>query len=287
MLFRVVRLLCIIFVFAAAVPGQLKAEFRVDHLQTLTTEAPPLAVVIPANGRYIFILTEGGRVKVLGPDGRPLGKITVAATVEGIEASPDGSILFLRDRQSKNIQIVAVEYLAEIDTTNAPFLGKPGAPVVVTVFSDFQCPFCARLAPILKQVQERHSDQVKVVFKHFPLAKHEYAFSAAVAAVAAERQGKFWEFHDALFAEPEGLNDERILAIARDLHLDMDRFRKDRDSDSVRHQVQQDKEEGEKNGVGATPSVFVNGLRVRGLTVEGLEEAVSRELARIANQNPS
>ncbi len=286
MLFRIVRLLGIVFFLAAVIPGSLQAGFRVDHLQTMTTEEPPLDVVIPANGRYIFILTQGGRVNVLGPDGRSLGKIIVAATVEGIEASPDGSILFLRDRQSKNIQIVAVEYLAEINTTNAPFLGKPGAPVVVTVFSDFECPFCARLAPILKQVQQRYPDQVKVVFKHFPLAKHAYAFKAAMAAVAAGNQGKFWQFHDALFAEPGGVGDDKILAIARDLHLDMERFRKDRDSDSARQQVQQDKQEGEKNGVGATPSVFVNGLRVRGLTLEGLEEAVSRELARIANQNP-
>ncbi|MCF6289403.1 MAG: thioredoxin domain-containing protein [Desulfobacterales bacterium] len=285
MLFRIVRLLCIIFVFAAAGPGLVKAGFRVEHLQTLATGTVPLDIVIPANGKYIFVLAKGGRVDVLGPDGRLLGKITVAAGVDGIEASPDGTILFLRDRRAKNIQVMAVGYVAEIDTANAPFLGRPGAPVTVTVFSDFQCPFCARLAPILKQVQERYPDQVKVVFKNFPLTKHEYAFSAAASAMAAHNQGRFWEFHDALFIEPDGLDAEKILAIARDLHLDMDRFLRDRASDSIRRQVQQDKEEGERDGVGATPSVFVNGQRVRRLTLKGLEQAVSRELARIDKQD--
>jgi protein-disulfide isomerase len=149
----------------------------------------------------------------------------------------------------------------EIPVDNAPSLGPADAPVTVVVFSDFECPHCARASRAMLEVHRRDPDRVRVVFKHFPLDAHPMAMSAARAAVAAQAQEKFWEFHDILFENQDDIGPSLYVRAATELGIDLDRFEAERISEASANAVQQDRLEGLRLGVEATPAVFVNGRR--------------------------
>ena len=127
---------------------------------------------------------------------------------------------------------------------------------------------------------EKFPLQVKLVFKSFPLRKHKYAKKAAVAAFAARRQGKFWEYHDLLFENIDTLSDQKFLEIARELGLDLERFEKDINDLKIVARINQDIRLGAHMGVRGTPTVFINGRVSRARTLEALEAAVKDELKK-------
>ena len=127
----------------------------------------------------------------------------------------------------------------------------PGGGRTLIVYADFECPFCAALHERLLAMP------VRIVFRHFPVrSSHPRAWPAACAAEAAARQGRFWEMHDALFADPARLEDPHLWARARTLGLDLDRFDADRRSDAVRDRVKRDFRTGVRGGIVTTPAVF-------------------------------
>lgn len=146
----------------------------------------------------------------------------------------------------------------------SPSKGKTDAPVVVRFYSDFQCPACKAVEPILKSIQAQYQDRVKFVWKDFPLMMiHPNARMAANAARCAEAQGKFWEYHDTLYETQEGWSNDRapksrFVQFARDLGLNEGDFTKCYDDRQFDDKVMNDVEEGEKNGVDSTPSFFIN-----------------------------
>ena len=142
-----------------------------------------------------------------------------------------------------------------------PVFGSPTAPVTVFEFSDFQCPHCRMAAPALKKVVEASNGNVKLVFKQYPLGAHPKARDAARASVAAAKQGKFWEMHDLIFENQERLGVVNFEDLARQLGLDVKRFRVDMKSKAVDAQIDADRAEGKKAGVDSTPSIFVNDHR--------------------------
>jgi len=147
----------------------------------------------------------------------------------------------------------------DVKISDSPFKGSADAEVTIVEFSDFQCPYCGRVTPTLAKLLEEYPDQVRIVYKHLPLSFHKDALPAAKAAVAARRQGKFWEMHDALFQNQHSLGDETYLEIARDLGLDIERFEQDYRSAAVAAEVAQDMNEARRLGVTGTPGFFVNG----------------------------
>ncbi len=138
------------------------------------------------------------------------------------------------------------------------------APVSLVEFSDFQCPFCAQVTPIVRQLLAAYPTQVAFSFKHYPLHMHRYAPLAHEAALAANEQGKFWEMHDLLFAGQDKLARADLIAKAQQLKLDMPRFVKDLDSRRFKPSVEADRLKGDRLGVGGTPFFFVNGHAVSG-----------------------
>jgi len=127
---------------------------------------------------------------------------------------------------------------------------------------------------------EKFPLQVKLVFKSFPLRKHTFAKKAAVAAFAARRQGKFWEYHDLLFENIDTLSDQKFRQIARELGLDLERFEKDINDLKIVARINQDIRLGAHMGVRGTPTVFINGRVSRARTLEALEAAVKDELKK-------
>ena len=186
---------------------------------------------------------------------------------------------------------------APIPTTDAAkptpaaihFRGGANAPVTLEEFGDFQCKPCAELFPKLAKVEEHYGEQLRVVFRHFPLHKHEHAVLAARAAEAAGLQGRFWEMHDLLFenslrwtkgidtvgpdAPPSRRLESPILAMeievrdvftsyAERLKLDVERFKTDLDSDEVKAKVASDYAHGNTLGLDRTPTLYLNGRRL-------------------------
>jgi len=130
-------------------------------------------------------------------------------------------------------------------------------------------------------VLEKYPDEVKLTFKNYPLAKHAYAKTAAVAAFAARRQGKFWEFHDRLFANFDRLSDVKLVEIALALGLDLARLEKDMEDLILVAKVNQDIRLGTRAGVKGTPTVFINGSISKARTLEELQADVKKELERV------
>jgi protein-disulfide isomerase len=161
-----------------------------------------------------------------------------------------------------------------------PAMGKQGARVTLVVFSDFQCPYCARATPAMKEIEAAYPSDVRIVWKHLPLPFHKNAMGAAIAAEAARAQGgasKFWAMHDRIFANQQALAPEKYEEYARELGLDLARFRRDVAEPKRRSRVEEDAELAKKLGVNGTPTFIVNGERVVGSSA--LRAAVDRQLA--------
>jgi protein-disulfide isomerase len=170
-----------------------------------------------------------------------------------------------------------------VPTEGRPQKGLDTALVTIVEYSDFECPYCRKVLPSLTQVQEKHGDNVRVVFRQQPLPMHKQAVPAALAALAAHQQGKFWEMHDALFAKAESrsLNEETYVALAQQLQLDVDKFNADRKSPALQEIIAGDQKIAAQFGAGGTPAFFVNGRFVSGAQpFEAFDALVTEELAK-------
>ncbi len=131
---------------------------------------------------------------------------------------------------------------------------------------------------LLEQVLEKNPKTVKIVFKNFPIRSHKFARKAAVAALAADRQGKFWEFHDELFNNYNRLNEEKVQEIAAKLKLNKAQFEKDRKDPLLLEQVRHDFNEGIQAGVRGVPAVFVNGRKLKDRSLKKFQALIDKEL---------
>ncbi len=194
-----------------------------------------------------------------------------AAVLAAVDASP-----LMHRAAPKTLEAPVV-----IPIEGAPFTGPKDARVTLVEFSDFQCPYCAQAVGQLNAVLKAYPSQVKLVFKQFPLDTHSQAALAAAAAVAAHRQGKFWPLHDAMFANRTKLSRKTILALAGSIGLDTRRFEQDWDSAAVQQTVAREQMEGDKAGVEATPTVFVDGQKYNGsLDLNAIRPIIEAELKR-------
>jgi protein-disulfide isomerase len=160
--------------------------------------------------------------------------------------------------------------------------GSAGAPVTLVEFGDFQCPPCATLADPINRLEREYGSRLRVVFRHLPLANHKHAREAALASEAAGLQGRFWEMHDLLYREQSVWSkapDVRVLfsAYAGMLGLNIDRFRKDMESEQAKARVKSDEQQALALGLANTPTIFINDHRVppASLNPSGLRLAIS------------
>jgi protein-disulfide isomerase len=171
----------------------------------------------------------------------------------------------------------------EVEADGFPARGPEDAPVTIVEFSDFQCPFCYRLLPSLRQVVEEYGDQVRLVFRQFPLSSlHPAAQKAAEAALCANDQGRFWEMHDAMFENQQALGVDQLKETARSLGLDGAEFDSCLDSGQFAAEVAADLQAGRAAGVTGTPALFINGRFLSGARpFEDIAELVDDELQRM------
>lgn len=244
------------------------------------TDVKPVDIAQSLDGRLVYVLAADSQVHIYSADGKKLGAVPADSGTVAIDIAPMGERLYLMDG-SGGYKALDITFTKSIDISGSPFLGKEDAPVAVVVFSDFQCPYCSRIKPVLDEVLKKNPETVKVVFKHFPLTSiHQEAEPAAKAAIAAQEQGKFWPMHDALFAAASsgGLNSAGMEKAAADLGLDMAKFKADMNSEAIKQKLDKDVNAARMAEVSGTPSLFVNGRKVS--DPSAIQKMIEQELAK-------
>jgi protein-disulfide isomerase len=165
-----------------------------------------------------------------------------------------------------------------ISADDDPARGPANAPVTIVEFTDFQCPACAAMHPVLDEVLKQYGDKVRFVVRDFPLLMHANARKAAEAANAANAQGKFFEYTDLLFKRQKALDTPSLKKYATELGLDRTKFDAALDSGAYAAEVKHDMQDGEVYGIESTPTIFINGVKLEVLSADALRAAIDRAL---------
>jgi protein-disulfide isomerase len=168
-----------------------------------------------------------------------------------------------------------------ISVDDDPHSGNVAAPVTVVMFTDFQCPACARTHPILSTAIAGYGDRVRLVVRDFPLENlHKESFQAALAANAAAKQGKFFEFASILYRRQDALDKSSLLKYAAELGLNVKQFELDFSDAKTAAEVRKDQADGRGYGISGTPTIYVNGVKVHRLSLLGIRSAIDRALKK-------
>ena len=260
------------------------AEVDWSTKKKLSLDEAPLGSALSADGSMLVVLVKGavliypmsGSVR---PDHITPERIPVDKDMNSLSLSSQNDIV-LSSRKGKKVKLLSFELSKEIDISNLPVIGNPDATVTIVAFDDYQCPYCARLEPTLKEVLAKHSKDVKLVIKNFPLSFHKYARKAAAFALAAARQDKFEQFHGKLFDNSSALSDAKVEEIAKGLGLDLEKLKKDMADPAIERQISKDIADGKAAGVRGTPTVFINGRKLQKRGVAGMEELIRAALKK-------
>lgn len=193
--------------------------------------------------------------------------------------------MLVEDLKAKNagaikVMLEAPRYTVKINIDD-PVRGNAAAPITIIEFSDYQCPFCARVNPTLAKVRETYGDKVRIVFKDYPLPNHPQALKAAEAARCAGEQKKYWEMHDAMFANQRALEVPALKQTARAIGLDGTTFDQCLDSGKFEATIRAGSALGDEMGVNSTPTLYINGRTVMGaMPFENFKQVIDEELAK-------
>jgi len=207
---------------------------------------------------------------------RALAKIAIQGVKDGkslIEISK------LMDASPKAHRPKLLEDPVKIPVAGAPVRGPEDARITLVEFSDFECPFCSAAVKQVDMIMAAYPKDIKLIYKQYPLSMHPHAEMAAEASLAAREQGKFWEMYELLFKNYRRLSSSSILAMAKQLGLDMDKFKADLDSGKYKAVIAKDMADGDAAGVYGTPAFYINGKQYNGeLTLAALKPIFAAEL---------
>jgi protein-disulfide isomerase len=207
---------------------------------------------------------------------RALAKIAIEGVKDGkslIEISK------LMDASPKAHRPKLLEDPITIPVAGAPVKGPEDARITLVEFSDFECPYCAAAVRQVDAIMAAYPKDVKLIYKQFPLSMHPHAEIAAEASLAAREQGKFWEMYELLFKNSRALSATSILAMAKELGLDIDKFKADLESGKFKKEVEKDIADGETANVYGTPAFYINGKQYNGeVTLAALKPIFGAEL---------
>lgn len=221
-------------------------------------------------------------------------------TAEPFDAVRDKILAGLRDHRMKKAKAAYLLSLRQqtpitlrlppprtsISLSGVPVRGTQNAPVVLTEYADYECPYCQQIQPAIAKLEKEFPGKLAIAYKDFPLPIHANAQKAAEASHCAAAQGKYWEFHD-LMLEKKRTDLVAVKQFARDLKLDGEAFDKCLDSGAQAAEVKKSVDEGNSIGLSGTPMFFVNGRFVNGASFEKLRDAISEELSAVENQRAS
>jgi protein-disulfide isomerase len=207
---------------------------------------------------------------------QPIRAYLTQERMQGVRASYVDSL-----KAKTDVRVMLDPPRQKVASANSPSKGPANAPIEMIEFSDFQCPFCLRANPTVQQVLQTYGDKIKFVYRHYPLPNHPSARPAAEAAACAAEQGKFWPYHDMLFASPGKLSDADLKQDAAALSLDTAQFNSCVDTHKLKAVVDADVKDGEEAGVNGTPAFFINGRMLSGAQpFEAFKRIIDEELTR-------
>lgn len=207
---------------------------------------------------------------------RALAKIAIQGVKDGKSLM---EISKLMDASPKAHRPKVLEDPVTIPVAGSPVKGPADARITLIEFSDFECPYCSAAEKQVDIVMAAYPKDVKLIYKQFPLSMHPHAQIAAEASLAAREQGKFWEMYELLFKNFRQLSRTNILAIAKQLGLDMDKFQADLDSGKFKKEVDKDIADGEAANVYGTPAFYINGKQYNGeVSLAALKPILAAEL---------
>jgi len=188
-------------------------------------------------------------------------------------------------REKAKIAVLLGPPRVQVGFDPARVRGNPKAKVMIVEFSDFQCPYCGQVEATLKNVLAKHEGAVALAFRDMPITQiHPFAQGAAEASRCTGEQGKYWEYHDLLFGDQNGLDRNGLIAKAAKLQLDAKQFDSCISSEKFKAQVQQDNQDGLRAGVSGTPGFFINGIFMSGAQPEAtFEKAIEEQLTAAAS----
>ncbi len=193
----------------------------------------------------------------------------------------EGYYLFKQEKRVDR-RVVDKNKVYDINVDKAPWQGTKTSPITIVEFTDFQCPYCVRAAATLKKVMQAYPGQIQFYIKNNPLSFHKQAFGAALASLAANEQGKYWEMYDALFKSSKSLTMENINKFAEGIGLDMEQFKKDMESQELKDRIKSDQSQARKVRATGTPAIYINGKKVGGaIPFRRFKEIIDGELAKL------
>ena len=231
---------------------------------------------------------DGHKAQIQAQTTRPFDQIKgeLIAALQRQQNTERREQLMAKLKAAEPVKIMLVEPRVKVESEGHPSTGGKDAPVTIVEFSDFQCPFCRAAENSLKAVKDRYGDKVRLVYLDFPLGMHAHAMDAARAGRCAGEQGKFWQFHDIMFADQSKLTPADLKADAKTLGLDTKAFDACFDSNKYDAEIHKDMSQGTTLGVTATPTFYINGRQVLGAQpADRFDEVIDEELAQQKGSN--
>ena len=214
---------------------------------------------------------------------RTIAKIAIQGVKDGktlVEISK------LMDASPKAHRPKTLEEPVALDVAGSPVKGPDNARITLVEFSDFECPFCFAAVAQVDRIMAAYPKDIKLIYKQFPLSMHPHAQMAAIASLAAKDQGKFWEMYEVLFKNSRRLSSDNIVMWAKEIGLDMDKFKAALASSKYQSIIEKDLKDGEAAGVYGTPSFYINGKQYNGeVTLATLKPILDAELKGGAKTN--
>jgi len=250
------------------------------QLQELKLDSSPLDVASTPDGELTFILMPGKVVIYKKGSLVPLNQIPIEPGYDRMAYASDARMLVLTNRTTREFKAIQVSRVFDISVEGSPYMGPENAPVTIAVFDDYECGYCARMEAAFRQLLTQFPQKLKLVIKQYPLRNHPRAREAAIAAIAAHQQGKFWEVHSQIFANQKDLSTQKLDQIAESVGLDMNQFKQDLLSQEVLSLIVRDVREGQSIGVAGTPTIFINGKHVTDRSLQNLSKLIDQELSK-------
>ncbi|MCI0468470.1 MAG: thioredoxin domain-containing protein [Nitrospirae bacterium] len=261
-------------------PRKASAKIEWEVLKNIALDEEPSDISLSTDGMTAYILCSKNILVYSIQDVKITDSIPLSGKFSQLELSNDGERLFLTESASKQISILRIEPIHDIDLADSPIIGKQDAPVSVVAFLDYQCPYCARVYPLLEELLARYPADVRLIIKHFPLRMHQYAENASLAALAASQQGKYKELTRLLMEHYKDLNDAVIKKLAGETGLDMQVFEGAMKDPSLKKIIGNDLAVGANVKVRGVPALFINGRTVKDRSPDALSGMVEAEIKK-------
>ncbi len=276
------RILCSLLLLTLSLsfttwPTSVYAGFEWSISKNISLDDTPRDVAVTLDGGTLYVLCDKSIQIVSMHEQNVKGSIPLQSSFSQIVVSPGGQELIVTDTDKKLVSIIEISQFYDIPAGTSPIIGHEKAPVIMTAFLDYQCPYCSKAYPLLEQVLAKYPRDVKFVIKHVPLKMHRFAENAAIAALAASRQNKYRELSALMMQNYSQLNEQTIRQYAQQVGLNMESFDSAIKDPELLKQVKADMQESTRCNVSGVPSIFISGRPIKSYTVECLSAMVEKE----------